>query len=299
MITPPYLQKGDKIAIVSTARKINKTELETAINYFTNKGFEVVLGKTIGLENNQFAGSDSERTEDFQYFLNDDTVKAIVCARGGYGTLRIIDALDFTHLKKNPKWIVGYSDVTVLHSHLQQVVGVKSIHATMPINFNNKAENDAMKTLHDALTGNLKQHEIKTNYKLNRNGTASGQLVGGNLSLIYALQGSVSDIETEGKILFLEDLDEYLYHIDRMILSLKRAGKLSKLKGLVIGGMSDMKDNTIPYGKTAEEIIFDAVKEYNYPICFHFPAGHIEQNLALIMGAEINLEVGEKCSISF
>ncbi|MES2837467.1 MAG: LD-carboxypeptidase [Bacteroidota bacterium] len=299
MITPPYLQKGDKIAIVSTARKISETEISAAINYFKNKGFEVVLGNTIGAESNQFAGNDELRVKDFQQFLDDANIKAIVCARGGYGTMRIIDALDFSKFKQNPKWIIGYSDVTVLHSHLQHVVGVKSIHASMPINFVTEGENEAMKTLHQALTGNLKHYEFENNNSLNKKGNAKAELVGGNLSLIYALQGSVTDINTDGKVLFLEDLDEYLYHIDRMLLSLKRSGKLSKLKGLIIGGMSDMKDNTIPFGKTAEEIIFDAVKEYNYPVCFNFPAGHIEQNLALIMGAEISLTVDEKCSVSF
>lgn len=299
MITPPFLQKGDKIAIVSTARKIELSEITPAVDLLKNSGFVVEMGRSIGAVQDQFAGNDELRAKDFQNFLDDATIKAIVCARGGYGTMRIIDRLDFSAFKKYPKWIVGYSDITVLHSHLQQVVRVKSIHGTMPINFPKENKNEAVETLLSALTGKLSLHEYKTENPLNRKGMAKGVLVGGNLSLLYALQGSKTDIDTAGKILFIEDLDEYLYHIDRMMLSLKRAGKFEKLKGLIVGGMTDMKDNTVPFGKTAEQIILDTVKEFNFPVCFDFPAGHIENNLALIMGQDVKLEVGKTVKLTF
>jgi muramoyltetrapeptide carboxypeptidase len=287
---PTSLQKGDKIGIVACARKITLLELEFAIATFESWGLEVVLSKHLFNEANQFSGTDAERAADLQSMLNDASVKAIISARGGYGTLRIIDLLDFTTFIQAPKWVIGYSDITVLHSHIH-TLGIAAIHATMPINFSKNA--NALETLRKALFGEILQYELKP-HSLNRMGNAEGELLGGNLSLLYALSGSVSDIDTAGKILFIEDLDEYLYHIDRMMLHLKRAGKLKNLAGLIVGGMTDMKDNAIPFGKNAEEIILDAVKEYNYPVCFDFPAGHIDENLALIMGKKIKLSVTEK-----
>ena len=283
MQIPPFLKQGDKIAIVAPARKVSKEEMQPAIELLTNWGLQVVLGKNLFHEQNQFSGTDEERAADLQAMLDDASVKAIIAARGGYGTLRIIDKLDFTTFKKHPKWIVGYSDVTVLHSHIN-TLGIATLHGTMPINFTKNAE--ATESLHKALLGESLVFETPA-HPLNKAVSQTiieGEIVGGNLSLLYALAGSVSDINTKNKILFIEDLDEYLYHIDRMMLNLKRAGKLSRLKALLVGGMTDMKDNAIHFGKTAEEIILDAVKEYDYPVIFGFPAGHIDRNLAVYFG---------------
>jgi muramoyltetrapeptide carboxypeptidase len=289
LIQPPHLTKGDKIAIIACAGKISKEKVQPAIDILKSWGLQVVIGKNIYQSNHQFAGTDEERTEDLQTMLNDDSVKAIISARGGYGTVRIIDKINFKKFQKKPKWLIGYSDITVLHSHFHNM-GIETLHATMPINFDKNKE--ATESLRKLLFGEKLSYEIKST-KLNRSGKANAQLVGGNLSLIYALAGSKSDISTKGKILFIEDLDEYLYHIDRMMMNLKRSGKLKHLKGLIVGGMTDMKDNNSPFGKTAEEIIIDAVKEYTYPVCFNFPAGHIDKNLALVFGKKIKLNVGE------
>ncbi len=295
LIQPRYLKRGDTIGIIATARKISTEEINPAIAIIKSWGLEVELGNNLFNADNQFSGTDQERANDLQILLNDTSIKAIISARGGYGTVRIVDQIDFTTFIKNPKWIIGYSDITVLHSHIHNL-GIETLHATMPINFSKNAE--ALESLRKALFGEVIKYEIETN-ALNRKGIAEGELIGGNLSILYSLSGSISDIDTTGKILFLEDLDEYLYHIDRMMMNLKRAGKLSHLAGLVVGGMTDMKDNTVPFGKTAEEIILDAVKEYNYPVCFNFPAGHIDRNLALLFGKKVKLEVGDMVKLNF
>jgi muramoyltetrapeptide carboxypeptidase len=290
MQQPPSLQKGDTVAIVSTARKISKEEIQPAIELLEEWGLHPVLGKTIGLEQHQFAGDDTQRAADFQTFMDDPTVKAIWCAKGGYGTVRIIDALNFSKFRKAPKWVIGYSDITVLHAHLHSL-GIATLHAQIAENIGNKSAL-TRETLKKALFGEKYHIEsIPNNNSLLREGSAKGVLVGGNLSILYSLCGSVSSIDTQGKILFLEDLDEYLYHVDRMMQNLKRNGMLEHLKGLVVGGMTKMHDNIIPFGKSAEEIIFDTVSEYAYPVCFHFPAGHMEDNRALVLGREIHLEV--------
>jgi muramoyltetrapeptide carboxypeptidase len=295
LIQPRYLKRGDTIGIIATARKISTEEINPAIAIIKSWGLEVELGNNLFNADNQFSGTDQERANDWQILLNDTSIKAIISARGGYGTVRIVDQIDFTTFIKNPKWIIGYSDITVLHSHIHNL-GIETLHATMPINFSKNTE--ALESLRKALFGEVIKYEIETN-ALNRKGIAEGELIGGNLSILYSLSGSISDIDTKGKILFIEDLDEYLYHIDRMMINLKRAGKLSNLAGLVVGGMSDMKDNTVPFGKTAEEIILDAVKEYNYPVCFNFPAGHIDRNLALLFGKKVKLEVGDMVKLNF
>ncbi|MHB8259541.1 MAG: S66 peptidase family protein [Bacteroidia bacterium] len=297
MMNTPYLKQNDKVAIIATARKISKEELSFAIETIRDWGLQPVLGKNIYASENQFAGSDAQRAEDLQWAINDDSIKAIIIARGGYGTVRIVDAIDFTKLKTNPKWVVGYSDVTVLHSHINRHIGIPTLHATMPINFAKNKE--AVETLRKYLFGEPTKYQFQT-HSLNRVGETKGVLVGGNLSLLYSLSGTVSDIETKNKILFIEDLDEYLYHIDRMMLNLKRSGKLAHLKAMIVGYFTDMKDNTIPFGKTAEETILDAVKEYNFPVCFNFPAGHIERNLALYFGKEIHLKIDmDACSLAY
>lgn len=293
MIVPKYLKKGDKIGIVSTARKISTEEIQPAINLIKSWDFEPVIGDNIGKEHHQFAGTDHERAEAFQALLNNPEIKAILCARGGYGTVRMIDKLNFDQFKNEPKWIIGYSDVTVLHQHIHKNYQVETLHATMPINFPKNGSNEACDSLYETLSGENLTYTTE-HHSFNKLGNAQGQIIGGNLSIIYSLLGSPSNINTDGKILFLEDLDEYLYHIDRIMMNIKRNGLLTNLAGLVIGGMTDMNDNTIPYGKNALEIILEHVKEFSYPILFNFPAGHIERNLCLKMGHEVDMEVNEE-----
>jgi muramoyltetrapeptide carboxypeptidase len=288
MITPPYLQKGDTVALVATARKNVDDNLNPAIALLQSWGLNVIIGSSIGLDNNQLAGTDEERAKDFQDQLDNPNIKAIWCVRGGYGTVRIIDSLNFTTFKKHPKWIVGFSDVTVLHSHLN-TIGYQSMHATMPISIP-KASTEAKETLRKALLGETLSYTIPPN-TMNKQGIAQGELVGGNLSILYSLFGSSSAIDCSDKILFIEDLDEYLYHIDRMMMNLKRNGCLEHLKGIIVGGMTKMRDNEIPWGKNALEIIQDITKDYNIPIVYHFPAGHLQDNRALIFGAQVQLEV--------
>ena len=287
----PALRPGDRIAILSTARKIEPAELNAAIHAFESWGLEVVLGKTIGASYNQFAGDDALRLQDLQQMLDDESIKAIVCARGGYGTTRIIDQVDFTHFKKHPKWLVGFSDVTTLHSHIHNL-GIETIHAIMPVLFAKEGAAPSVESLRQLLFGEEITYTAAP-HEFNRSGSGTGQLVGGNLSMLHNLTGTRSDIQTDGKNLFLEDLDEYLYHIDRMMVHLDRSGKLANLAGLIIGDMSDMHDNAIPFGKTAYEIILEHTGKYNYPVCYGFPVGHEPLNLALVCGREATLEVSE------
>jgi len=297
MIHPSYLQKEDTVAIVSTARKISTDKIIPAIKLLEKWGLNIIIGETIGSEENQFAASDEKRIADFQQLLDNPKVKAIWCARGGYGTVRLVDKLDFTAFKKHPKWIVGYSDITVLHSHIHNF-GIETLHATMPINLENNSRK-ALETLKNSLFGKNLSYEIPADEK-NKMGNATGEIVGGNLSVLYSLLGSNSAIKTAGKMLFMEDLDEYLYHIDRMCMNLKRNGYFENLKGLIVGKMSDMHDNEIPFGKTAQEIILDCVSEYNFPVVFNFPAGHLDDNRALILGRKIELNVNpEKTTLKF
>jgi len=287
MQKPPYLKKGDKVAIVSTARKISLEEIQPAIDVLNEWDLELALGVNLFKEDHQFSGTTSERISDFQLALDDESIKAIFCARGGYGTVKIIDELDFSRFIQNSKWVVGYSDVTVFHNHINENFNIETLHATMPINFpvNTKKSLESLKS---ALFGEELKYEFGM-HQYNKKGVGEGLLVGGNLSIIYSLTGTKSQLNTRGKLLFIEDLDEYLYHIDRMMMNLKRAGMLDELAGLIVGGMSDMNDNTIPYGKTAVEIIIESVKGYAYPVCFNFPAGHILDNRTLIMGREASL----------
>ena len=289
MRVPPYLKKGDSVGIVCTARHLQASEITQAIQLLESWELRVVLGKTIGLKDHQFAGTDAERAADFQTMLDDKNIKAIICGRGGYGTVRMIDKIDFSKFEQQPKWIVGFSDITVLHSHIHTNCGVATLHASMPIVFEKNTEM-AIESLRKALFGEHITYETPA-HDLNRVGEGSGEIIGGNLSLIYSLIGSNSDIDTSGKILVLEDLDEYLYHIDRMMMNLKRSGKLENLAGLLVGGMSDMNDNTIPFGKTAYEIIAEHTEEYNYPISFDFPVGHWPDNQALYLGKDAYIKV--------
>ncbi len=293
MITPPILQKGDTIAILATARKNIDDNLKPAIDLLHSWGLEVVIGKSIGLDDNQLAGTDEQRAADFQEQLDNPNIKAIWCVRGGYGTVRMIDLLDFSKFKERPKWIIGFSDVTVLHNHLN-TMGFKSIHGIMPISIP-KATPQAIETLRIAMFGESLKYTIEPNI-MNRLGDASGELVGGNLSILYSLFGSKSAIDCTDKILFIEDLDEYLYHIDRMMMNLKRNGCLESIKGIIVGSMSKMKDNDIPWGKNALEIIEDVTKKYNIPVIYNFPAGHIHDNRALILGNKVTLHLDKNSS---
>ncbi len=291
MITPAYLQKGDTVAIVSTARKNIEDNLKPTIDLLEGWGLKVKLGKTIGLDYYQLAGTDQQRAADFQEQMDNPNIKAIWCVRGGYGTVKIIDLLDFTKFKQNPKWIIGFSDVTVLHSHLNRL-GIESIHGIMPVSVA-RATEEAKQSLCTALFGETLSYQLSCD-ALNHKGKAQGELVGGNLSILYSLLGSESAIDCNGKILFLEDLDEYLYHVDRMMVNLKRNGCLNGLKGIIVGGMTEMKDNEIPWGRNALEIIEDTVKGLNIPIIYNFPAGHIRDNRTLILGRKVTMEVTEK-----
>jgi len=291
MIIPKKLTKGDKIGIISTARKISLEELKPAIHILESWGLKVVLGTNLLEADNQFSGTVPQRTADFQRMIDNESIRAVLCARGGYGSVQIIDKIDFSSLQKNPKWIVGYSDITVLHSHLN-TLGIASMHATMPINFSTNTDK-ALQSLRKSLFGLENNIKCKT-HPFNKLGSVEAEIVGGNLSILYSLLGSKSDIDTNKKILFIEDLDEYLYHIDRMIISLKRNGKFDNLKGLIIGGMSEMNDNDIPFGKTSEQIILEHLESFDFPTCFAFPAGHMDDNNAIVFGINSRLIITEK-----
>jgi muramoyltetrapeptide carboxypeptidase len=293
MFTPSYLNAGDTVALTCPARKISFEEIKQAIQILESWGLNVVLGKTIGLAHHQFAGNDAERAKDLQYWLNDSSIKAIISCRGGYGTVRILDSLHYDRFLISPKWVVGYSDITSLHSHLNTVMGIASLHATMPINFSTN-DSFALQSLKDALFGQKLEYTFNA-HELNIEGVMQGDIVGGNLSIIYSLLGTKTGISTFDKILFLEDLDEYLYHIDRMMMALKRAGKLNGLRGIIVGAMTDMKDNAIPFGKNAEEIISEHICNLGIPVCFGFPAGHIADNRAIKLGVEAKILVGKTC----
>ena len=290
MIIPSKLKTGDRIGIISTARKITKQELTPSINILKGWGLDIVFGKNLFKSDNQFSGNVYQRKEDLQNMIEDQTIKVILCARGGYGTVQIIDQIDFTPLIKNPKWIIGYSDVTVLHSHLNKL-GLASIHATMPINFNNNTK-ESLESLRGVLF-NSENKILTKSHVLNKYGSVEAEVVGGNLSILYSLIGSTSQINTKNKILFIEDLDEYIYHIDRMIISLKRSGLLINLKGMIIGSFIGILDNEIPFGKNIKNIILEHTKEYDYPICFDFPCGHIDNNMSIIFGVNSVLDISE------
>lgn len=293
----PYLQEGDSVTILSTARKISREDLQASIDLLTRWGLKVTLADNLQKEqeHHQFAGTVAQRTASLQKALDDPNCKAIICARGGYGTIQLIDALDFTQFKQQPKWIVGYSDVTVLHNHINRNFDLESLHATMPVNFPASGSDEATESLRKALFGEEVIHtfELETESKLTTT-ALTAPLVGGNLSIIYSLTGTNSQLNTRGKWLFIEDLDEYLYHIDRMMMNLKRAGLFKDCAGILVGGMSDMNDNAIPYGQTAKEIILHQLNEYNIPVLFGVPAGHIKRNLALIMNRSATVSISEQ-----
>lgn len=301
LIQPPYLQKGDTVMIIAPAGIMKDTaKVDAGIELLKDWGLNVKLGKYLYTQNFHFAGTDKQRAEDFQNAIDDPTVKAIWCARGGYGSVRIIDSIDFSKFKQHPKWVVGFSDITVFHNEINNL-GIETIHALMPITYkpDNKEQKKAQKSLKKALFGKKITYRILDSV-YNKDGEATGQIVGGNLSILYSLLGSRSSINVDGKILFIEDVGEYVYHIDRMLMNLKRNGYFNNCKGLIVGGISDIRENDTPFGKTAEEVVLDAVKEYNFPVAFDFPAGHIRDNRALILGRTITLKVkGKKTVVKF
>ena len=282
------LKIGSKIAIAAPARMVTQEEMAFGIQWLKDMGFVPVYDDRLFNQYYIFSGDDDTRAAVFQEYLDNEDIDAIWIARGGYGSIRIIDKLDFAQFLQHPKWIIGFSDGTVLHGKLSRL-GVPSLHAAMPFYFANKTP-EAKKSLFDALTGKPLQYEIPSN-PLNRLGKMDGEIVGGNLSVLYGMIGSDTFPELDGKILFIEEVDEYIYHIDRMMHGLKRAGKLEHLKGLIVGGLTQIHDNSHPFGQTAEEVIAEAVSEYEYPVCFGFPAGHFDDNRPLFFGLKSRVEV--------
>lgn len=295
MITPPKTKRGDKVAIVAPAGKIDKAVVDFAKEKLESWGLTVVLGEHLLNQHFQYAGTDAQRLSDLQKALDHESIKAILCARGGYGLVRIIDQLDFTKFQDNPKWIIGFSDVTILHSFIQSNFGIETLHAPMAAGLKDKTSDESLKRV---LFGNDLNYDLPT-HPLAKKGKASGFLMGGNLAILCSLIGSDSDIDTNGKILFIEDIGEYLYRLDRMMWTLKRAGKLEKLAGLIVGDFNDMKENDSPFGKTAYEIIADAIATYDYPVCFGFPAGHQKENRTIVFGRQINLSIADKTTLNF
>ncbi len=292
--TPPYLKKGDTIGIVAPAGFMAFENMQTCLTILEEWGFNVQLGATTQSHSeNYFSGTDAERTKDLQGMLDDPNIKAILCARGGYGVSRIVDELNYKYFRKHPKWVIGFSDITVLHAHIFSRFRISSLHAPMAAAFNEgEFTNKYIESLRKALTGEKAKYECGS-HMLNRTGRAKGVLVGGNLALLAHLVGSSSDFDTRNKILFIEDIGEYLYNIDRMMLQLKRSGKLDRLAGLIVGGFHDMKDTERPFGRSVNEIISTHLEKYKFPVCFDFPVSHEKENYALKVGQRYQLTVSE------
>lgn len=289
---PPFLQKGDTIGIVAPAGFMPVEKMQTCIETLDSWGYNVQLGETThSSSQNYFSGTDEERLNDLQQMLDDRNIKAILCARGGYGMSRIVDRINFKKFRKHPKWIIGFSDITVLHSHIIANYKIASFHAPMAAAFNDgEFDNPYILSLKNALEGKPTHYECEP-HAFNKTGEVKGQLVGGNLSLLSHLVGTKSDIKTKNKILFLEDVGEYLYNVDRLLVQLKRSGKFDKLAGLIIGGFTDSKDTERPFGKAVYDIIYEQVGDYDFPICFGFPVSHGKENYALKVGAKYNLQI--------
>jgi muramoyltetrapeptide carboxypeptidase len=291
-IQPPFLKEGDKAAIISPSYCIDEKLLIEAKEFLERWGLKVHIGKNASKRNGPFAGSDEERLSDLQEMTDDRDVKAVLCSRGGYGLSRIIDKADFSALNTSPKWYSGYSDITVLHMWLNEVCGIMSVHGDMPLNFNNtEKQSNNFNTLKKALFGEQISYEWKGDFYNARN--VSGEVTGGNLSLIYSLTGTKADLSARGKILIIEDVREYYYHLDRMLISLKLSGKLEDLSALVIGGMTKIKDASVPWGKDVEKTILEIVNEFSYPVLFNFPAGHTADNRAFYIGKEAKIEFND------
>lgn len=289
MKIPDFLKKGDKIAIVCPASYI-KTNIDVALHVFADWGLEVHIGASVHAQHHQFAGDDNLRAADLQQALDDPSVKAIFAGRGGYGTVRIIDELNFSKFKKNPKWLIGFSDITVLHSHIHNRLQVATLHGQMPKSFDDSSK-EALNSLKNALFGKKMDYSYASKEPLNRIGEGQGPLIGGNLAILQSILSSTSDGKYDGKILFIEDVGESHYNVDRMLWTLKRAKKLDKLQGLIVGGFTSLKDADPAFGQSYQEIIYDKVKDLNFPIAFDYPAGHIADNRSLIFGKTVQLTV--------
>lgn len=299
MITPPYLKAGDTVGIIAPARKITEKEIFDFLSLIRSWGLNYKTGRNLYGEYFQFSGTDSERAYDLQQMIDDPEVKAIFCARGGYGMIRILELVDFKGFKKSPKWIAGFSDVTVLHAYLNKSIKTESLHSIMPVNYIPGDTDYAVESLRKALFGENLSYNFKSNQN-NISGVVKGELIGGNLSLLYSLNGTNMFPEMKNKILLIEDVDEYLYHIDRMIQNLAHSGVFKNISGLITGAFTKIKDNDIPFGSDVHEIILSAVEKFNFPVCFDFPAGHISNNMTLILGREIQLTVEkEKAEVLF
>ncbi|MFS8082823.1 MAG: S66 peptidase family protein, partial [Ginsengibacter sp.] len=286
-----YLQPGDTIGMVCPSGFMPKEKMQTCIDTLINWGYRILPGKTLGSQYNYFSGTDKERTDDLQSMMDNKKVKAIFCARGGYGLGRIIDNLDFKKFIKHPKWIIGFSDITVLESHLFAQYKIASLHAPMAAAFNDGGfENKYVQSLREAIMGRKGNYNVD-GHMLNKNGHCKGKLVGGNLSLLVNLIETPSQIKMKNKILFIEDVGEYIYNVDRMLYQLKRSGQLAHLRGLIIGRFSDMKDTTVPFGEDTFAAINDIIKEYDYPVCYNFPVSHDDENYALKIGVKYELTV--------
>ena len=292
---PPYLKKGNTIGITCPAGYMAAEKSQVCINTLQNWGFEVMVGKTLGSNSkNYFSGTDEDRRDELQAMLDDENIHAVLFGRGGYGVGRMIDQLDFTKFKKKPKWLIGFSDITVLHCHLNRRIKVASIHSPMAAAFNDGGNNNEfVGSLHKAISGKKIKYNCKP-HQFNKTGRATAELVGGNLSLLTHLTGTPSEVNTKNKILFIEDIGEYIYQVDRMLYQLKRSGKLKDLAGLIVGGFSDIKDTDRPFGKTVYELVNEIVADYNYPVCFGFAVSHEKENYALKVGAQYQLEVEKK-----
>jgi len=295
LVRPANLKKGDTIIILSPAGRVkDKTSVDAGIELANHWGLVVFFGNHLLSQDNTFAGTDNQRIEDLQKALDDPSIKAIWAARGGYGAVRIIDNLDFTKFIESPKWIIGYSDITVLHNKVHEL-GFQSIHGQMPLTLDleDPVQKKSIVTLHKALFGKQLSYKFKSS-KHNRTGESTGQIVGGNLSIVYSMLSSNTDLDMNGKVLFIEDVGEALYHIDRMMISLKRAGYFKNCRGLIVGDFRLKKNEGNTFGKTLEEIILEAVEGTNFPVIFDFPAGHIDDNRAIILGSYVDLKVTEK-----
>ncbi|MCE2711089.1 MAG: LD-carboxypeptidase [Cryomorphaceae bacterium] len=296
-IAPEPINEGDLIYITAPAKAIEAEYLEFAQEFLQKKGFRVLLSEHCGGRSHYFSGTDEERMKDLQFGLDHEEVKAILCARGGYGCVRIVDSLEWAGMLRQPKWLIGFSDITVFHQRLQRF-GIQSIHGTMVLNLP-KNSNEALETFINAITGTEYSIEFSA-HKENKNGVSSGELVGGNLSILYSLLGTDDQIDYSGKILFIEDLAEHIYHIDRMLYAFKKCGVFENISGLLVGGMTDLEDTDVAFGKSVEEIIREQLTYRNIPVAFGFPAGHIEDNRALILGRKSTLSVNnDACTIKW
>ncbi len=287
---PPFLKTGDTIGITCPAGYFCLEDVQPAMEALQLWGYKVKLGNTIDQQYYQYAGTDEERAADLQNMLDDEEVRLILFGRGGYGTIRIIDRINFNHFYEHPKWLCGYSDITVLHSFVHTQLHIPTLHCEMCIDLKYGTTDRSAATIRQAFGGGPLIYETEP-HELNRFGDTQGILVGGNLSLLTEMVGSDSDLDTDGKLLFIEDVHEYIYKIDSMMWTLKRVGKLSFIKGLIVGGFTRLKEEDIPFGQTASELIYDKVKEYSYPVCFGFPAGHQYDNFALRLGLPHHFQV--------